>query len=80
MESNWRYGVAFLGMSMSSWELCARVAGSPTPLYIVKVNNNPGKYEVWRLPTPTSLPVFVAATAIPATHTSFPYGNPVLPD
>jgi hypothetical protein len=80
LESNWRYNVADLGMSLSSWELAARVAGTPFSLWIVQVNNNPGNYEIWHVPAPMQLPVHVATVAIPTTHPHFPYGAPVLPD
>lgn len=80
MESNWRQSIYLLGMQFSGWELAARVAGQPIPLWIVKNRNAPGFVQLWRQLVPGQLPVLVTSAPIPPANPHFPYGAIVLPD
>lgn len=69
-----------LMMIDSDWRLCARLAGSPSPVYLVAKIGNTSHYFVYVIPAPGQLPVQVGTAAVPSTHPHFPYGFSVLPD
>lgn len=78
MESDWRFNIWAMGMCFSDWRLAARKSGAPFLVIVNEAPSNPGFYRTYNLPTPTSLPVLLGFTAIPAAHPHFPYGVLVL--
>jgi len=80
LESDWRFNVAEFGMVASGWELCARVAGSPSVILVVKTTEFPGKAAIYFVPTILSLPVLLSVGDPPPGHPHFPFGAIVLPD
>lgn len=80
MESNWRFNIAFLGMTGLGWELCARVLSAfPAPLYVVK--ESPTKFGLWsELGHFDGLVHRIGGQQNIPTGVSFPYGLPVEPD
>lgn len=80
MESSWRQNVPAAMMVGSGWELCARIAGSPTPIFLVKDLTAPGVKFLYLIPNPNSLPTLVSMAPVTPDHPHFPWGAIVLPD
>lgn len=80
MESEWRYNVALLGQSGTTWELAARLVTIPG-LFLYVVKQNDGFWSVWRFsPSIFAIPTLAAGPFPIGSGDRFPYGQAVNPD
>jgi len=69
-----------VGMSLSDWELCARLLLPGVEWYVVHRLAVPKRKWIYRIPVPGQLPVFTSGALWTPADGSFPWGMAVVPD
>lgn len=80
MESNWRWNVADVGMSLSNWELAARFLDDPSLLLVSDPPLPANRLRLYVIPAPGQLPVAVGFWVRTPPGSRFPAGAAVEPD